>query len=513
MSVWVPFDVMFSGKNIRGSPRALDTRLLIFGSMNKIESSCCRWDYCYELWIENTDVHEACTKSSFDYKDKQDPSLVYDVSKTHSLIHMRGNTFMAQYFMCICFLYEGFLDKTLNVKQKVFRIWFVKSYFTIWKSWLEQSKSYHTKENFIDNKTFNNLMLTCDGFILYLITCMRNVVDFVPQYFSSDQNELSFAFVRTGQYSGRRTAVSHVSVIEGLMRLNKSREMIEPDDVNQSKKAVPIAHTRRRTVIGDVPGDQFIDLHGSQITPEDLYETMQEATGFACHLVDKLPGVVCPLICDKDYQIDSVLVYDMVIAEYYLKRSTNLLSSAISKDYVDLPQQCGSSSLGETDVIYNGKLMNWDTALAIAGNGGKTRRPAASRASRFFGYVHKPIQMMKSCGCKHSIKVGDKGNFPKFKRKPRKKKDINKNTEDSDEPGHEAAPVSVTLEYVTGIIRFISFKRTKAGLNYPTKQWCPHILLEGSSKQNNKEIHLLNVCSLWVELKNRTVVRCTKRVS
>ena len=240
---------------------------------------------------------------------------------------------------------------------------------------------------------------------------------------------------------------------------------------------------------------------------------MQEATGFACHLVDKLPGVVCPLICDKDYQIDSVLVYDMVIAEYYLKRSTNLLSSAISKDYVDLPQQCGSSSLGETDVIYNGKLMHWDTALAIAGNGGKTRRPAASRASRFFGYVHKPIQMMKSCGCKHSIKVGDKGNFPKFKRKPRKKKDINKNTEDSDEPGHEAAPVSVTLEYVTGIIRFISFKRTKAGLNYPTKQWCPHILLEGSSKQNNKEIHLLNVCSLWVELKNRTVVRCTKRVS
>ena len=50
-------------------------------------------------------------------------------------------------------------------------------------------------------------------------------------------------------------------------------------------------------------------------------------------------------------------------------------------------------TLNAVEVIFRGKKMHGQTALTLAGNGGKTRRPATSRASRFFGYVQKPVTL------------------------------------------------------------------------------------------------------------------------
>ena len=153
-----------------------------------------------------------------------------------------------------------------------------------------------------------------DSFYIYF--CITNSVYFVPHFYSSDQNEQGYAFVRTGQYSSRRTNVAHINVIEGLMRQNRTKELIEPADlVEESKKTVPIVHTRRRTVIGDVAGDKIIHLHGCDISPDELFDTMQEATAFACHMVNKLPGVVCPINCDENYKLDS-LEFKICVKEY-----------------------------------------------------------------------------------------------------------------------------------------------------------------------------------------------------
>ena len=63
------------------------------------------------------------------------------------------------------------------------------------------------------------------------------------------------------------------------------------------------------------------------------------------------------------------------------------------------------------EVVFRNKKMDWRTALSIAGNKGKTRWPATSRAARFFSFVQEPITLRDSCGCSDSIMSGDQGRY------------------------------------------------------------------------------------------------------
>ena len=63
-------------------------------------------------------------KSALDYKDRQDPSLVYEVAKLHVVITDTNNkqTFLAVYLKMICFLMEAFFEHDLDITQRLFRI-------------------------------------------------------------------------------------------------------------------------------------------------------------------------------------------------------------------------------------------------------------------------------------------------------------------------------------------------------------------------------------------------------
>ena len=124
-------------------------------------------------------------------------------------------------------------------------------------------------------------------------------------------------------------------------------------------------------------------------------------------------------------------------------------------------------------VTCHGQVMNYRTAIAVVGNGGGTRIPASSRASRFFGYVSKHVSLNPECPqrCDSLIEVGKKGNFHCYGRTSKK-----------------------TVVVKDTPIRFISYRKNLQGLNYPVHRWCRHIS---------------DSCTVWVYSdSDQTFLRC-----
>ena len=70
--------------------------------------------------------------------------------------------------------------------------------------------------------------------------------------------------------------------------------------------------------------------------------------------------------------------------------------------------------------------------------------------------------------------------------------------------------------YVDGSIVYniISYKKgfKAAGLNYPTKCWCPHILTaQASNSDSNEDNYIVKKCTLWVKSPKSGFVRCVKK--
>ena len=98
-SVFNGQDFVHGGKKLRNQLRALTTRYLLFGSPKK-SSSAANWGIIWKFWCDNPDMRLICIKSAIDYKDRQDPSLVYEVTKLHSIITgKKGQNFPSLYIL------------------------------------------------------------------------------------------------------------------------------------------------------------------------------------------------------------------------------------------------------------------------------------------------------------------------------------------------------------------------------------------------------------------------------
>ncbi len=64
-----------------------------------------------------------------------------------------------------------------------------------------------------------------------------------------------------------------------------------------------IAHTRQRTVIGEIKGAKKKILKGSSITVQTLCDTMEEATSYVSYIIETLPGVEAPFPSMKNIKL------------------------------------------------------------------------------------------------------------------------------------------------------------------------------------------------------------------
>ena len=91
-----------------------------------------RWDYVFELFEKRPYLLQASSLSALIISDKQDPSLVIDISSLYKHFLEEGYHGLGMYLKSIFLLTEAFYDKTLTPQERMYRAWFCKTFLVTW---------------------------------------------------------------------------------------------------------------------------------------------------------------------------------------------------------------------------------------------------------------------------------------------------------------------------------------------------------------------------------------------
>ena len=279
-------------------------------------------------------------------------------------------------------------------------------------------------DHFLAPATYTDINIICDSFIALLIYSIKNDLWFCPHYYSSDHCEQAFCYCRIARYLGRRTNISGSDILHGLSRRNRSVEITSYMQILQPQ---PIAHARSKSVM-DLPKDS--SFHNEKASAvgglPDVVSIMNQATYFASYIVTQLDGVNAVTGMTQDEL--GPMERDLIIQEYKLDISKTRLEQKLKEKTGD-------------NVTVDGMQMNIKTCMAIYANGGHTRLPSASRASRFFGYVYEDVCLSLECQSHETHKIyriGDR----------------------------------YIGSDVNGRIAALNYKKTPKGLTYPATKLC-----------------------------------------
>ena len=83
----------------------------------------------------------------------------------------------------------SFLCKVTDVKERLYRIWYVVFFLRMWKSWILSSKQYTLKDNFITNNAYTCIEINAHNLIkivkIFRSTPNLDSTMFHPSLFSS----------------------------------------------------------------------------------------------------------------------------------------------------------------------------------------------------------------------------------------------------------------------------------------------------------------------------------------
>ena len=124
--------------------------------------------------------------------DKQDPSLVGDISRLHEHFTKNGYFACGMFWKSLQYFNEGLLDKTLDPYQRAYRVWWARTFFTVWHENSVEATYRLTAQ------TYKDLVCACDGLILYFQLLKDKFPDaeIVCYYLGSDPNEQVYAYIR-----------------------------------------------------------------------------------------------------------------------------------------------------------------------------------------------------------------------------------------------------------------------------------------------------------------------------
>ena len=378
-------DFLHGGKKLRNALRACSARLLMFG-----EDGVASWHGIYSLWLNEEICKKVCIKSAVDCKDRQDPSLVYEISKLHIVLTdtEESRSFLSLYLEMMMFLFEAYLEHDLDILDRVFRIWYVRSFLQMWRYWAKKCLGVNWKSHFLADQTYVDTNIICDSFIAMLLHCHQHDLWFCPHYYSSDHCEQGFSYCRIHRHKGRKTNLSGSDAVCGLARRNRC---VEVESYVHVLKPQPVAHARSRNIMRLPKSSTFNTQKARSVgSVEVIVDTMNDATHLAAHTVAKLKGVTVP----QHY-----------IQAYFSQQDEGHLRSTYKLDIAGerLQEKLENVNVNHGNASYvniDDSLMHVDTCMAIYGNGGHTKLPSASRASRFFGYVFHEVALEMPCQAK-----------------------------------------------------------------------------------------------------------------
>ena len=127
----------------------------------------------YDLFNEHPELMLHSSLSAMNFTDKQDPSLVCDITRLYENFKHHVYEACGVYFKALHYFNEAFLDKNMDPHDRANKIWCAKTFFVEW----DEQKNDSTE--FISLQTFYDIICSCDGQVLYLETLSFH--DFLSQ--------------------------------------------------------------------------------------------------------------------------------------------------------------------------------------------------------------------------------------------------------------------------------------------------------------------------------------------
>ena len=250
-------DPLHCAKKIRNQVLLTETWLLQLGYWENTDEAfrvVIRWDLMFDLAIKVPEFLLMCSKSAINLLDKQDPSLVGELSAQYQLFLDNGYHGMGIYLKALQLFLEAFLDPDLCPTRRIQKAWYTKN-------------SQPTE--FVSRETFTDIKCAIDGLFLYMVLLMKEFPEspIVPQYLGSDINELVYAFVRIGMYYGRRSNMEALRLAQGMEKRNAYTNILK------NFKDEGFAHSRGRHILQRVtteePLENNITYKGKDIILQD----------------------------------------------------------------------------------------------------------------------------------------------------------------------------------------------------------------------------------------------------
>ena len=377
-----------------------------------------RWDYVYEMFINHPELLQYSSLSAVNMTDKQDPSLVGDITCLYEHFLKQGYSAMGMYLKCIKFLCESFLDKNCSPDERVYRAYYCKTFLVEWRNNITGASQ------FISEQCFKDVCCCVDGLILYMLLLKKEFPNaaVVSFHLGSDPNEQAFSYCRIGQYAGRRTNLDAISIATGLERINVKSTLSGTDDTTA------IAHTRGRHVLKMVvplPGKKHVPLPtlptrnkiwlGNEINESSIKCSLKTAINDCISDCKKLQF---PFFLDcRSNKMPRKLSKTVALSNNDMDENSS--EDENEPEYVD--EEFVDDEHDEEDYISTsyGKL-HIRSAECLFLNGGRLTMGAKSRKSRFYynSYLESsPLQTFrksKTC-CSKTLQIGNLVTLKSFK--------------------------------------------------------------------------------------------------
>lgn len=131
-----------------------------------------------------------------------------------------------QFLRLTRFILDAFLNKSLNVEQRIYNIWYSIFFIRLWRQWLV-ANNFSLYNNCITLNTYTCIELNGHGLLLLIDKCRQNNTPrlFLPWLYSSQPCEKIFRQTRsmTTTYS----TVVNYSLYEMIKRLNRIQALNE----------------------------------------------------------------------------------------------------------------------------------------------------------------------------------------------------------------------------------------------------------------------------------------------
>ena len=259
--------------------------------------------------------------------------------------------------------------------------------FTFFTLWGEHSKKYNASENFITRQTFNDLITTANGLVLYFVDLVDHPnAPIVPWFLSSDHNEQLFARIRIGQYSGRRTQIDSGRIPDAMGRFNRLLEVENTLDVECNTNVFKTAHTRGKTLFtpswSKHPDNLIVTELGRSITLKKLIESLKKGSKIGEKLFVSSSNYGQSYLLNDDGQ-PTERGHRLQFPQLYGADELSDESDYESDENVEDDDFVDHKSL----VTIRGKQIDSRSAITKYCNLGRTNFGAKSRRKKFFGTV------------------------------------------------------------------------------------------------------------------------------